>query len=88
VNGLNVLALKNHPQGQWLHGYFCSHAQPFPVSVAFLHEKTGSTTTLLKNYRTDLKAALAKLEKVLGWKAVLDSDDLVTVKEPEQRGKR
>lgn len=74
-------ALKGHPQAQWLYGYFCSHAQPFPVTVAFLHQKSGSTRGLLKNYRTDLKNALATLEKVLGWKASWEND-LITVTRP------
>jgi hypothetical protein len=74
-------ALKGHPQAEWLYGYFYSHADPFPVSIAFLHEKSGSNRRLLKNYRTDLKAALATLEKVLGWKTAWEND-LVTIKRP------
>jgi len=51
------------------------------VSAAFLHEKTGSPTKLLKHFRTELKNALATLEQVLGWKASWKAD-LVTVTRP------
>jgi hypothetical protein len=71
-------ALKGHPQAQWMHSYFSSHAEPFPVSVAFLHEKSGSPRTLLKDYRTDLKSTLATLERVLGWK-ISWNKDLITI---------
>jgi TrfA protein len=76
------MALKGKPLAQWLHGFYCSHVPtPFPLSVAYLHDRTGSTRTLLKNFRTDLKNALATLEKTLGWKATWDSDLLNPDKE-------
>jgi hypothetical protein len=75
------LALSGHPQAQWMHGYFCTHAKPFPVSVAYLHQKSASPTTLLKHYRTELKRALATLEKVLGWQTSWEND-LITVTRP------
>ena len=74
-------ALKGHPLAQWLHGYFSTHAEPYPVSVAFLHQKTGSKRTLLREFRKDLKNALATLEKRLGWKAAWNGD-LATVTHP------
>jgi len=74
-------ALKGHPQAQWMHSYFSSHAEPFPVSPAFLHEKSGSRRTLLNEYRKDLRKALATLKNVLGWQASWE-DDLITVTRP------
>jgi hypothetical protein len=74
-------ALKGQPLGQWLHSYFSTHAEPFPVSVAYLHEKSGSQRTLLKNFKTDLKKAFEVLHNVLGWEFVWDKN-LVTVKRP------
>jgi len=68
------IALKGHPIAQWLHSFYSSHAVPFPLSIGYLHQKTGSTRPLLKNFRTDLKNALATLEKKIGWKAVWDGD--------------
>ncbi len=61
------MALKGKPLAQWLHSYFSTHAHPFPVSVSFLHEKSGSPTTLEKHFKTELKNALKALETTLGW---------------------
>jgi TrfA protein len=74
------MALNGYPQAQWFHSYFCSHADPFPVSVSFLHEKSGSAATLLKNYRTALKNTLGALKKI-GWRHEW-KDDLITVIRP------
>ena len=74
-------ALKASPLAQWLHSYFSTHAQPFPVSVRFLHEKSGSPTKLLKHFKTELKNALSSLEEKLDWKSTWDKD-LLTLKRP------
>jgi len=74
-------ALQGQPLAQWLHSYYSTHAAPYPVSSTFLHQKTGSKRALLKNFRTDLKAALAALESVLGWQTVWKGD-VVTVTRP------
>jgi hypothetical protein len=72
------MALKGKPLAQWLHGFYCSHAAPFPLSTAYLHEKSGSVRTVLKYFRRDLKAAHGALEKKLGWQATWE-DDLLTL---------
>jgi hypothetical protein len=60
-------AIKGKPLSQWLHSYFSTHAAPFPVSVAFLHEKSGSPTTQLKHFKVELRNALDTLTVTLGW---------------------
>ncbi len=75
------MALKGKPLAQWLHSYYSTHASPFPVSVAFLHEKTGSPTKLLKHFKTELRNAFVQLHEVLGWEPTW-SGDLVTIKRP------
>lgn len=37
-------ALRGHPLAQWLHGFYSSHASPFPYKVATLHRLCGSGT--------------------------------------------
>ncbi|MBV8811086.1 MAG: replication initiator protein A [Acidobacteriaceae bacterium] len=76
------MLLKGHPIAQWLHSFYSSHAEPFPLSLAYLHQKTGSTRPLLKNFRTDLKNALTALEKKLGWKTIWKDDLLTIVRRP------
>jgi hypothetical protein len=75
------MTLKGKPLAQWLHSFYCSHVPGFAFSVAYLHEKSGSARTLLKYFRRDLKAALATLEKELGWQAAWKGD-LLTLKRP------
>lgn len=37
-------ALRGHPLAQWLHGFYSSHASPYPYKVATLHRLCGSGT--------------------------------------------
>jgi hypothetical protein len=36
------LELTGQPLAQWLHGFYATHAQPYPISVEKLHELCGS----------------------------------------------
>ena len=74
-------ALRASPLAQWLHSYFSTHAAPFPVTLGFLHEKSGSPTKLLKHFKTELKNAFASLEEKLGWEFTWEKD-LVILKRP------
>ena len=55
-------ALATRPLAQWLHGYFSSHAAPFPVKVETLHRLCGSETEEMKHFTQALKRALEALE--------------------------
>ncbi len=37
-------ALRGHPLAQWLHGFYSTHACPFPLKVETLHKLCGSAT--------------------------------------------
>lgn len=54
-------ALDGKPLAQWLHGYYASHAKPFPVKVETLHKLCGSVATLLSDFKKDLKKSLDAL---------------------------
>jgi hypothetical protein len=56
------LALKKHPLALWLHGFYSTHAAPFPVSVEFIREKSGSGIKELYRFRQALKKALGKIK--------------------------
>lgn len=43
---------------QWLHGFYASHAQPFPMKVETLHKLCGSEAVLLSDFKKDLRKAL------------------------------
>ena len=70
--------LRRKPLALWLHGFYSSHAQPYPIKVDTLRELSGSTTKELYKFKQNLKAAFAELEAVAGIKGIIDGD-LVTV---------
>ena len=71
------MALKKRPLAHWLHGYYSSHAKPFPVKVETLHRLCGSQNTAIKGFKQELKSALEKLEEVTHWRWEIDASDLV-----------
>jgi hypothetical protein len=34
--------LRGHPLAQWLHGFYSTHAQPYPLKIETLHKLCGS----------------------------------------------
>ncbi len=72
-------ALRGKPLALWLHGFYSSHAEPYPVSVEKLMEWSGSTTKRLRRFKEALVKAFKEL-KAIG--AILDfeiKDGLVYV---------
>lgn len=51
-------ALDGNPMAQWLHGFYASHANPFPIKVATLHRLSGSDAKRMTDYKVDLKRNL------------------------------
>lgn len=51
-------ALDGKPLAQWLHGFYCSHAAPFPLKIETLHRLCGSDGEL-RRFRQTLTDALA-----------------------------
>lgn len=77
-------ALRRKPLALWLHGFYSTHAAPFPIKVETLHQLSGSANTDMRDFKRKLKAALADLEAATGIKGTIDGD-LVTV---ERHGSR
>lgn len=75
------MKLRGKPLAQWLHSYFSTHARPYPVTVGFLKEKTGSPTKLLKHFKVELRTALTTMQDLIGWTVEWDGD-LVKVMRP------
>lgn len=71
-------ALKGKPLALWLHGYYASHAEAYPVKVETLMELSGSTNKEKRDFKRKLKAAFSDLGAIAGIKATFDGD-LVTV---------
>jgi hypothetical protein len=51
-------ALDGQPLAQWLHGYYASHAQPYPVNVETLLKLSGSENLEPRSSRQKLRKAL------------------------------
>jgi len=56
--------LTRKPLAQAVHVWLCSHEKPYPVTVQYLHDITGSNTKALKRFRQSLKAALTQLKDI------------------------
>jgi hypothetical protein len=73
-------ALKGKELARWLQLYLATHAEPFPVSVEFIRQSSGSKNTSLRDFRRKLKMALTDLQATVhikGWR--IDERDRVHV---------
>ena len=82
------MALGKSTLAKWLHGFYATHAKPYPYKVETLHNLCGSTAAM-KEFRRMLKKALDDLEGVgaiESWS--IDQDDLVTVQRTPSRAQQ
>ena len=56
-------ALDGQPLAQWLHGFYASHAEPYPMSMATLLRLSGSENAEPRSGRQKLRQALEAVEK-------------------------
>lgn len=69
---------------KWLHGFYSSHKNPFPMKVETLKHLCGSSIGRLSDFRGNLRRALGELaqtELIISWK--IDGNDNVHVKKQE-----
>ena len=52
------MALSGQPLAQWVHGFYATHAKPYPISVAKLHQLCGSETEEMWKFKQLLARAL------------------------------
>ena len=72
--------LRGKPLALWLHGFYASHAAPYPLTVAYLHKLSGSQTKRLRKFKENLAEALRGLEAVGAIRSFEIRDDLVHVR--------
>jgi hypothetical protein len=51
-------ALDGQPLAQWLHGFYASHAKPFPIKIETLHQLCGSEQAVMSDFAKKLRKAL------------------------------
>ena len=73
-------ALKRKPLALWLHGFYATHASPYPLRVAYLHKLSGSQTKQLRKFKQNLGRALRDLEALGAIEAFEIVGDLVRVR--------
>ena len=72
-------ALQGHPIAQWLHGFYSTHAAPFPYSVSKLHQLCGSEAEQLFHFRARLREAMDRVAEVTGWTWSIDAAGLLHI---------
>ncbi|MCE5361368.1 MAG: hypothetical protein JJ714_10455, partial [Acidithiobacillus sp.] len=50
--------LEGHQLAQWLHGFYASHAKPYPIKIETLHRLCGSEAILMNDFAKKLRKAL------------------------------
>ena len=71
--------LRGKPLALWLHGFIASHADPYPLSVEYLHRLSGSRTKRVRDFKRHLIQALRDLERAGAIKSFEIRGDLVHV---------
>lgn len=72
-------ALKRQPLAQWLHGFYTTHAAPYPIKVETIRRLSGSETEQLFHFREKLRKALGAVAEATGWAWEIDDADLVLI---------
>ena len=80
--------LRGKPLALWLHGFYASHAAPYPLRVAYLHKLSGSQTKRLRKFKENLTQALRDLETVGAVRSFEIQDDLVHVRTVPSKSQR
>jgi TrfA protein len=55
--------LNGQPLAQWLHGFYSSHAKPYPYNISKLYELCGSENKSIRGFKQEIKKALLTVKK-------------------------
>jgi hypothetical protein len=79
-------ALRRQPLAQWLHGFYSTHAEPYPYKVETLRRLAGSENEHLFSFRQELRSAMSKVAEITGWSwCIVDADLLQVTKQNGQK---
>jgi hypothetical protein len=79
-------ALRRQPLAQWLHGFYSTHAEPYPYKVETLRRLAGSENEHLYSFRQELRSAMSKVAEITGWSwFIVDADLLQVIKQNDQK---
>ena len=74
--------LRGHPLAQWMHGFYCTHANPYPIRMTTLHNLSGSENESMHSFKRSVTDAVNELNEKLEWKCHLDEKGLVHIDRP------
>ena len=80
--------LRGKPLALWLHGFYATHAAPYPLRVEYLHKLSGSQTKQLRYFKKNLTQALRDLEAASAIRGFEIRDDLVHVQTVPSQSQR
>ena len=80
--------LRGKPLALWLHGFYASHAAPYPLRVEYLHKLSGSQTKRLRRFKENLAQALRDLEAVGAIRAFEIRDEIVHIQTVPSKSQR
>ena len=80
--------LRRKPLALWLHGFYASHAKPYPLTVEYLHKLSGSQTRRLRKFKENLTQALRDLEAAGAIRGFEIQGDLVHVQTVPSRSQQ
>lgn len=72
-------ALRKQPLAQWLHGFYSTHAAPYPYKVSTLHDLCGSENGQIAGFHRDLLDALNMLKEATAWTWEINESNLVRI---------
>jgi hypothetical protein len=72
-------ALRRQPLAQWLHGFYSTHAEPYPYKVETIRRLAGSENEHLYSFRQELRSAMSKVAEITGWTWCIVDADLLQV---------
>ena len=81
-------ALRRKPLALWLHGFYATHAKPYPLTVEYLHKLSGSQTKQLKHFKQNLTQALSDLQAAGAIRGFEIQGDLVQVRTVPSRSQQ
>ncbi|HHH9367217.1 plasmid replication initiator TrfA [Pseudomonas aeruginosa] len=64
INWEDRVRLRRKPLALWLHGWFSSHAEPFPLTVSTIHRLSGSVNSHYGSFKRQLAQALDELVQI------------------------
>lgn len=73
-------ALGQDHLAKWLHAFYSSHAEAYPIKVRTLQKWSGASTEELWKFRQQLREAMTRVAQVTGWAWEIDRNDCLHVR--------